>query len=82
MACALGFLLAGYLIDRIGTRRGYSISIGVWSVAGSAHGLVHSVMGLSVARFVFGLGEAGNFPSAIKSVQTLAPRLDPVQLRD
>jgi ACS family hexuronate transporter-like MFS transporter len=73
-AYALGFLLAGYLIDRLGTRRGFSIGIGVWSAAGVAHGVVGSVAGLSVTRFLLGLGEAANFPSAIKTVAEWFPK--------
>lgn len=73
-AYAIGFLLAGYLIDRVGTRRGYTISIAGWSVAAAGHGLVGSVGGMSVSRFLLGLGEAGNFPAAIKTVAEWFPR--------
>ena len=74
LAYAIGFLIAGWMIDRLGTRRGFSISISVWSLAGIGHGLVQSVTGMSWARFLLGLGEAGNFPSAIKSVAEWFPR--------
>jgi len=73
-AYAMGFLLAGWMIDRIGTRRGFSISIGVWSIAGVLHGLVNTVMGLSFTRFLLGIGEAGNFPASVKSVAEWFPR--------
>ncbi|MBP9914163.1 MAG: MFS transporter, partial [Opitutaceae bacterium] len=73
-AYAFGFLLAGYMIDRVGTRRGYSISITVWSIAAVGHGLVHSVTGMSWARLLLGVGEAGNFPAAIKTVAEWFPR--------
>lgn len=71
---AFGFLLAGYMIDRIGIRRGYGTSITVWSVAAVGHGLVHSVSGMSWARGLLGLGEAGNFPAAIKTVSEWFPK--------
>jgi len=70
----MGFVLAGWMIDRLGTRRGFSISITVWSVAGVLHGLVNSVMGMSLMRFLLGLGEAGNFPASVKSVAEWFPR--------
>lgn len=74
LAYALGFVLAGWMIDRLGTRRGFSISIAVWSVAGILHGFVNTVAGMSWARFLLGIGEAGNFPAAIKSVAEWFPR--------
>ncbi len=74
LAYAMGFVLAGWMMDRIGTRRGFSISIAVWSVAGIIHGFVNSVMGMTGARFLLGIGEAGNFPASIKSVAEWFPR--------
>jgi ACS family hexuronate transporter-like MFS transporter len=71
---AFGFLLAGYMIDRLGVRRGYTVSIGGWSVAAVLHGLVHSVPGMAWARGLLGIGEAGNFPAAIKTVSEWFPR--------
>ena len=74
LAYAVGFVIAGWMIDRLGTRRGFSISITVWSIAGILHGFVNSVMGMCGARFLLGLGEAGNFPACIKSVAEWFPR--------
>lgn len=71
---AFGFLLAGYMIDRIGVRRGYATSITGWSIAAVGHGLVHSVSGMAFARGLLGVGEAGNFPAAIKTVSEWFPR--------
>jgi MFS transporter, ACS family, hexuronate transporter len=73
-AYALGYLFAGWLIDRIGTRRGYTLSIFVWSVAAVLHALVGSVRSLSLTRFLLGLGEAGHFPSAVKTVAEWFPK--------
>jgi len=71
---AFGFLLAGWMIDRIGIRRGYAVGIGGWSIAAVLHGLVHSVSGMGWARGLLGVGEATNFPSAIKTVSEWFPK--------
>ncbi len=73
-AYALGLLLCGGLMDRIGTRKGLSGAIVFWSLASMAHALAGSVAGFSLARFALGLGEAGNFPAAIKTVAEWFPR--------
>jgi ACS family hexuronate transporter-like MFS transporter len=73
-AYAFGFLLAGWLIDRIGVRRGYSTGIVVWSLAAVGHGLVSTVMGMKLARGLLGVGEACNFPAAIKTVSEWFPK--------
>ena len=73
-AYAVGLLIAGRVIDRLGTRIGYAISIAIWSLAAMSHALVQSVIGFAIARFALGLGEAGNFPAAIKTVAEWFPR--------
>ncbi|HEX4486959.1 MAG TPA: MFS transporter [Terriglobales bacterium] len=73
-AYALGLLFMGGLIDRVGTRIGYSIAIGIWSLAAMSHSLVRTAFGFGVARFALGLGESGNFPAAIKTVSEWFPR--------
>jgi len=73
-AYALGMLLSGPLIDKLGTRIGYALMLFIWSLAGAAHGLARSVFGFASARFALGLGEAGNFPAAIKTVAEWFPR--------
>lgn len=74
IAYALGFLFAGYLIDRLGTKKGYAISLTVWSIAGVLNGFVGSIRGLSITRFILGVGESGNFPSAVKAVAEWFPK--------
>jgi ACS family hexuronate transporter-like MFS transporter len=74
VAYAVGFVSIGRLIDRIGTRRGFTLSVGFWSLAAMAHALAHSVFTFSIARFALGLGEAGNFPAAIKTVAEWFPK--------
>jgi MFS transporter, ACS family, aldohexuronate transporter len=73
-AYAIGLLGVGRLIDRIGTRKGFSLAIIFWSVAAMGHALARSVFGFGVARFFLGLGEAGNFPAAIKTVAEWFPK--------
>jgi len=73
-AYALGLLLMGRLIDLIGTRVGYALSIGIWSLSAAAHALARTPLGFGAARFALGLGEAGNFPAAIKTVAEWFPR--------
>src|SRR3954454_8498451 len=74
LAYALGFLLLGRFIDRVGTRIGYAFSLIVWSLAAAGHVLARSTFGFGVARFFLGLGEAGNFPAAIKTTAEWFPR--------
>ena len=76
IAYALCFLLMGSLIDKFGTRKGYLVSIGIWSVAALAHALVRSWIGFAVARFTLAVGQSGNFPSAIKAVAEWFPKKD------
>ncbi|MEO6103642.1 MAG: MFS transporter [Pseudoxanthomonas sp.] len=73
-AYAIGLLGAGAIIDRFGTRVGYAIAICIWSLAAMGHALAASVGGFMLARFMLGLGEAGNFPAAIKTVAEWFPR--------
>ena len=73
-AYALGLLVMGGFIDRIGTRIGYAVSIAVWSLAAMGHALANSIFGFSIARAMLGLGESGNFPAAIKTVTEWFPR--------
>jgi ACS family hexuronate transporter-like MFS transporter len=73
-AYAFGLLLAGRLMDRIGTRAGYAIAIVWWSLAAMAHALARTPFGFGVARAALGIGEAGNFPAAIKTVAEWFPK--------
>jgi ACS family hexuronate transporter-like MFS transporter len=73
-AYAIGLLLVGRLMDWMGTRKGFSLAIIFWSLAAMGHALARSVAGFSVARFLLGLGEAGNFPASIKTVAEWFPK--------
>jgi ACS family hexuronate transporter-like MFS transporter len=71
---AFGLLGFGWLIDRVGTKIGYAISIIIWSIFAMAHALARSTLGFTIARSGLGLGESGNFPAAIKSVAEWFPK--------
>jgi MFS transporter, ACS family, hexuronate transporter len=68
LAYAVGLPLAGVLVDRLGTRWGYVLIMAAWSVADLAHALARGAGGFFAARFALGLGEAGNFPAAVKAI--------------
>ncbi len=99
LAYAIGLLVSGGVIDRLGTKIGYATALVFWSVAAIGHAVAHkytgpaipsiavdprtgfafvtlagSVAGFSLARFALGLGEAGNFPAAIKAVAEWFPK--------
>jgi len=99
LAYAIGMLLAGRFIDRIGLRVGFTFFIIVWSLAAAGHAVAHKLpdfsipalvidakiglafitlsgaaAGFAVMRFLLGLGEAGNFPAAIKTVAEWFPK--------
>lgn len=71
---AIGYLAMGRLIDRVGTKIGYAVSLIVWSLASIGHGFVKSTIGFIIARSTLGISEAGNFPAAIKSVAEWFPK--------
>ena len=74
IAYAICFLVMGTIIDRIGTKKGYMVSIGIWSLATAAHALAASWIGFAIARFTLAIGQSGNFPSAIKAVAEWFPK--------
>jgi MFS transporter, ACS family, hexuronate transporter len=98
-AYAIGLLFVGNLMDKIGTKKGFSLSIIVWSIGAMLHawaipigaaavGIIGaifgweasawtlgvSVIGFMIARFILGVGEAGNFPASIKTVAEWFPK--------
>ena len=74
IAYAAGLLLSGRVIDKLGTRIGYALATGMWSLSAIAHALATNVFGFGVARTALGLSEAGNFPAAIKTVAEWFPK--------
>jgi ACS family hexuronate transporter-like MFS transporter len=73
IAYAICFLIMGRIIDWIGTRKGYLLSIGIWSLAVVGHVLARTWIGFAVARFSLGVGQSGSFPSAIRVVAEWFP---------
>jgi len=73
LAYTISQSLSGKLYDRIGTRLGFVVSITIWSVAAIAHAFARGLGSLSLFRFVLGLGEAGNWPGAAKTVAEWFP---------
>jgi len=73
IAYGIGFLFAGRIIDKLGTKTGYAIAILIWACASISTSLVASVAGFCIARVLLGLGESGNFPAAIKAVTEWFP---------
>lgn len=79
IAYGIGLLFMGGIIDRLGTKIGYTISIVIWSIFGMLHAVIRPAFGLVgfiVARFGLGIGESGNFPAAIKTVAEWFPKKD------
>jgi ACS family hexuronate transporter-like MFS transporter len=79
IAYGTGLLFMGGIIDRLGTKTGYTISIVIWSIFGMLHAAIKpafSLIGFIVARFGLGIGESGNFPAAIKTVAEWFPKKD------
>lgn len=74
VAYAIGLVGLGRMMDWLGTRKGFSLSISVWSLAAMAHALARSAIGFGVARFSLALGESGNFPGAVKTVAEWFPK--------
>ena len=73
-AYAFGLIGFGRWIDVIGTKLGYTISVIWWSIAAMLHAVSTTTFGFGAARAALGLGEAGNFPAAIKSVAEWFPK--------
>lgn len=71
---AIGMLVVGRLVDRLGTRRAYSIAMVFWSLASMAHAFAHSLTSFIVARSALGFGESALFPASIKAVAEWFPK--------
>ncbi len=74
LSYAIGMLFAGRLIDKLGTKIGYALSLILWSFAALGHALVKSTLGFVIARSALGISEAGNFPAAIKTTAEWFPK--------
>ncbi|HET9004832.1 MAG TPA: MFS transporter [Gemmatimonadaceae bacterium] len=74
LAYAVGFLVAGRMLDRFGVRRGFATAIVAWSLAAIGHAFARTATGFSVARAMLGLGESANFPASIKAIAEWFPK--------
>ncbi len=73
-AYALGLLLAGRMLDAVGTRLGFAVAAVFWSLASMSHALARTPLGFGLARFGLGLGESANFPACVKTVAEWFPK--------
>lgn len=67
VAYALGQLFSGKLFDKVGTRIGYVLSIGIWGLSSFLHSIARGAISLGIFRTTLGISEAGNWPGAVKS---------------
>jgi ACS family hexuronate transporter-like MFS transporter len=71
---SFGMLIAGRVVDKLGTKKGYAMATGLWSLAAVGHAFANSAFGFMIARAFLGVTEAGNFPAAIKSTAEWFPK--------
>jgi len=64
---AFGQAIFGKILDWVGTRLGFALSIGVWSLATAAHAFAVGVLSFGIFRSILGIAEAGNWPGAAKA---------------
>lgn len=74
LAYAIMLPVAGRIIDWLGVRTGYALAVIVWSLASMSHALASTAAQFAVSRFALGIGEAANFPSAIKTIADWFPK--------
>lgn len=73
-AYTIGYLMMGRVVDALGTKSGFSVSAGAWSIAAALHATAASAFQLAGFRGLLGFAEAGNFPAAIKGVAEWFPQ--------
>jgi len=73
VAYTISQALSGRVLDRIGTRAGFMLFVGLWTMASMLHSIAGTVVALAGFRFLLGLGEAGNWPGAAKAVAEWFP---------
>jgi ACS family hexuronate transporter-like MFS transporter len=74
LAYAIGYIVFGHIVDRVGARFGYAIAFIMWTAAHMLHGAARSAFGFAAVRFLLGIGESGNFPAGIKAVTEWFPK--------
>ena len=73
VAYMLSNAVSGFVIDKLGTRIGYSLCMAFWTTAGLIHAFVITPLQFGIVRFLLGVGEAGNWPAALKLVTEWFP---------
>ncbi len=74
IAYAIGMIIAGRIIDSIGTKLGYALSLLLWSISAMLHAFARTPFAFGVYRALLGISEAGNFPAAIKTIAEWFPK--------
>jgi ACS family hexuronate transporter-like MFS transporter len=74
VAYAVGVLIFGWFIDKVGTKKGYAVSVSIWGLSSLSHALAKTSFQLGISRVGLGIGESGNFPAAIKTVAEWFPK--------
>jgi len=74
LAYAVGYVIFGNVVDRIGARLGYAAAFTIWTCAHMLHAVAHSVLGFAAVRALLGIGESGNFPAGLKAVTEWFPK--------
>ena len=81
LAYTITMAVSGWVMDRLGTRRGFALSVIWWSIAGMLHAVVGNAASLAGCRFLLGVGEAGNWPGAMRAVAEWFSVLEPVSVQ-
>ena len=76
LAYAIGQVVTGWIVDRIGARKGFSLAVAFWSIANMAHAFGVGVRSFSALRFALGLFEAANYPAALKAISQWFPKAE------
>jgi len=74
LAYAIMQMVSGRLVDILGTKKGFSIAVIWWSIANMLHAFGRGMMSLGIFRFLLGIGEAGNYPAAMKAISEWFPK--------
>ena len=74
LAYAIMQMVSGRLVDRLGAKRGFSIAVIWWSIANMLHAFGRGMISLGAFRFLLGIGEAANFPAAMKAISEWFPK--------
>ena len=73
-AYAVGMLSVGSILDKIGTKTGYTVAVVLWSFAAMFHSVGRSIVSFAACRFLLGVGQSAHFPAAIKTVTEWFPK--------